>query len=156
MMFDEMRLKSQQLSEEETIALLDAGEYGVLSTIGANGYPYGVPINYIYDDGKIYIHSAVEGHKLRNFEHDSHVSFCVVAEAELLQEDVNTMFKSVIAFGKIKELTAMEDKQRVFELMIRKLCPDYIPSGLEYVEENKHLARVYEIEIEHITGKRGE
>ena len=55
MMFDEMRLKSQQLSEEETIALLDAGEYGVLSTIGANGYPYGVPINYIYDDGKIYI-----------------------------------------------------------------------------------------------------
>lgn len=43
-MFEEMRLKAQQLSDEETIALLDAGEYGVLSTIGANGYPYGVPI----------------------------------------------------------------------------------------------------------------
>ena len=140
-MFEEMRLKAQQLSDEETIALLDAGEYGVLSTIGANGYPYGVPINYIYDDGKIYIHSAVKGHKLRNFEYDSRVSFCVVAEAELLQEDVNTMFKSVIAFGKIRELTEMKD---------------FIPSGLEYVEENKDAARVYEIEIEHITGKRGE
>ena len=70
--------------------------------------PYGVPINYIYDDGKIYIHSAVEGHKLRNFEHDSHVSFCVVAEAELLQEDVNTMFKSVIAFGKM----CIRDRER--------------------------------------------
>lgn len=80
----------------------------------------------------------------------------MVAEAELLQEDVNTMFKSVIAFGKIRELTEMKDKQRVFEMMIRKLCPDFIPSGLEYVEENKDAARVYEIEIEHITGKRGE
>ena len=155
-MFEEMRLKAQQLSDEETIALLDAGEYGVLSTTGANGYPYGFPINYIYDDGKIYIHSAVKGHKLRNFEYDSRVSFCVVAEAELLQEDVNTMFKSVIAFGKIRELTEMKDKQRVFEMMIRKLCPDFIPSGLEYVEENKDAARVYEIEIEHITGKKGE
>ena len=155
-MFEEMRLKSQQLSDEETIALLDAGEYGVLSSISENGYPYGVPLNYIYDDGKIYVHSAMKGHKVKNFARESRVPFCVVAEAELLQEDVNTMFKSVIAFGKIRELTEMKDKQRVFERMIRKLCPDYIPSGLEYVEENKDAARVYEIEIEHITGKRGE
>lgn len=155
-MFEEMRLKKQQLSDEETIALLEAGEYGVLSSISENGYPYGVPINYIYHDGKIYVHSAMKGHKVKNFTRDSKVSFCVVAEAELLQEDVNTMFKSVIAFGKIRELTEVEDKQRVFELMIRKLCPDYISSGLAYVKENRDAARVYEIEIEHLTGKRGE
>lgn len=155
-MFEEMRLKKQQLSDEEAIALLDAGEYGVLSSISENGYPYGVPINYIYNDGKIYVHSAMKGHKVKNFARDSKVSFCVVAEAELLQEEVNTMFKSVIAFGKIRELTEPGDKQKVFELMIRKLCPDYIPSGLAYVEENKDAARVYEIEIEHLTGKRGE
>lgn len=155
-MFEEMRLKKQQLSDEEAIALLDAGEYGVLSSISENGYPYGVPINYIYHDGKIYVHSAMKGHKVKNFARDSKVSFCVVAEAELLQEDVNTMFKSVIAFGKIRELTEMEDKQKVFELMIRKLCPDYISSGLAYVQENRDAARVYEIEIEHLTGKRGE
>lgn len=155
-MFEEMRLKKQQLSDEEAIALLDAGEYGVLSSISENGYPYGVPINYIYHDGKIYVHSAMKGHKVKNFARDSKVSFCVVAEAELLQEDVNTMFKSVIAFGKIRELTEMEDKQKVFELMIRKLCPDYISSGLTYVQENRDAARVYEIEIEHLTGKRGE
>lgn len=155
-MFEEMRLKKQQLSDEEAIALLEAGEYGVLSSISENGYPYGVPINYIYHDGKIYVHSAMKGHKVKNFARDSKVSFCVVAEAELLQEDVNTMFKSVIAFGRIRELTEMEDKQKVFELMIRKLCPDYISSGLAYVKENRDAARVYEIEIEHLTGKKGE
>ncbi len=155
-MFEKMRLQDQQLSEQETTALLESGEFGVLSTISANGYPYGVPLNYIYHNGKIYIHSAVEGHKISNIEKDSKVSFCVVSEAELLQEDVNTRFKSVIVFGIIKELTAEKDKEEIFNTMIRKLCPDYIPSGLEYVQENKSLARVFEIQIEHMTGKRGD
>lgn len=155
-MFEKMRLKDQQLSQQETEALLEAGEFGVLSTIGGNGYPYGVPLNYIYNNGKIYIHSAVEGHKISNFERDNKVSFCVISEAELLQQDVNTRFKSVIVFGNINEITSEEEKQQIFETMIRKLCPDYIPSGLEYVKENKAQARVFEISIEHMTGKRGE
>lgn len=155
-MFEEMRLKDQQMTNEEAVKLMEAGEFGVLASCGANGYPYALPINYVYDDGKIYIHSAVKGHKIRNFENCDKVSFCMISEAVLLQEEVNTRFKSVIAFGKISEVTDEEGKQKAFELMIRKLCPDFIPSGLEYISENKVGARVFVIDVEHMTGKWGE
>lgn len=155
-MFEKMRLKKQQLSEEEAIKILESGEFGVLSTAGLNGYPYGVPLNYIYADGKIYIHSAVTGSKLKCFENDSRVSFCVVGKADLVQEDVNTLFESVILFGKISEITDQEARMDVFEKFIRILCPDFVSGGMEYIKENQAGARVYAIDIEYMTGKRGE
>ena len=81
----------------------------------------------------------------------------MVAEAELLQEDVNTMFKGVIAFGKIRELTEMKDKQRVFEMIIPQIVSGFYPERPGVCgREQSDAARVYEIEIEHITGKKGE
>jgi len=41
----DMRRKDRALSEEEAQALLDRTEYGVLSTVGGDGRPYGVPLN---------------------------------------------------------------------------------------------------------------
>ena len=155
-MFEQMRLKNQQMTNEEAVKLMEMGKFGVLASFGANGYPYALPINYVYDDGKIYVHSAVEGHKIRNFENCDKVSFCIISEAVLLQEDVNTRFKSVIAFGKISEVTDEEGRQKAFELIIQKLCPDFVSSGLEYVDENKAAARVFVIDVEYMTGKWGE
>ena len=47
-MFREMRRKKQQLSFEECQEILNNEVRGVLSVIGDNGYPYGIPINYKY------------------------------------------------------------------------------------------------------------
>lgn len=47
-MFYEMRRKDRLLTEKEAREILSEGEYGVLSTMGENGYPYGVPVNYVY------------------------------------------------------------------------------------------------------------
>ena len=63
-MFREMRRKKQELSLEESIAVLMRGTSGVLAVQGDNGYPYAVPISYAYYDTHIYFHCAKAGHKL--------------------------------------------------------------------------------------------
>ena len=62
--FIEMRRKRQQLSEEESIGILQEATAGTLALLGDNGYPYALPISYVYADGKLYFHSALEGHKV--------------------------------------------------------------------------------------------
>lgn len=62
-----MRRKRQQLPEEETIYLLRHATSGVLSLLDESGYPYGVPISYVYDDNKLYFHSALNGHKIDRY-----------------------------------------------------------------------------------------
>ena len=63
-MFPAMRRKKQLLSQEETAAVLARGSSGVLALAGENGYPYAVPLSYVYDGGRLYFHCARSGHKL--------------------------------------------------------------------------------------------
>ena len=89
-MFKEMRRMDKQLTEEENILILQRGEYGVLSTIGTNGYPYSVPLNYVYHNGYIYFHSAPEGYKLENIAMNDRISFCIAVDVELLPQKFDT------------------------------------------------------------------
>ena len=59
--FRQMRRKRQQLTEEESIAILQKATAGTLALLGDNDYPYAVPISYVYHDGKLYFHSALAG-----------------------------------------------------------------------------------------------
>ena len=59
-----MRRKRQQLSEEESIRILQKSTAGTLALLGDNDYPYAVPISYVYNKGKLYFHSALSGHKV--------------------------------------------------------------------------------------------
>ena len=61
-----MRRFKQQVSEEACIEVLKNTKRGVLSVIGDDGYPYGMPINHYYsqEDGKLYFHGAKAGHKI--------------------------------------------------------------------------------------------
>ena len=77
-MFRDMRRKNQQMSEKEAIKVLSNSSYGVLGLIGDGGYPYTVPLNYIFCDGKVYFHCASEGHKIDSVKNDDRASFCVV------------------------------------------------------------------------------
>ena len=63
-MFRAMRRKRQQLSRAEAEAILERGTSGVLAVAGDDGYPYAVPLSYVYQDGKLWFHCANSGHKL--------------------------------------------------------------------------------------------
>jgi len=99
-MFREIRLKDRIVSDEKTIEIIKKGSYGVLSTIGEDGYPYGVPLNYTYFDNCICFHCAQKGHKLENIDFNKKVSFCVVTKSDVLGNEFDTDYESAVAFGK--------------------------------------------------------
>lgn len=151
-MFREMRRKDRKLGKEEIFEILKKGEYGIFSTISQNGYPYGLPVNYVYTNGSIYFHCAVEGHKLDNIKNNDKVSFCVVGPTQILPDKFSTKYESVIVFGRAIEVSGDEKNRALLEL-INKYSPDYIEQGKEYIQKKNKDSKVIKIKTEHITGK---
>lgn len=151
-MFQEMRRKERQLDNEQTKALLARAEYGVLSTIGTNEFPYGVPISYVYAEEAIYFHCAVVGSKLDNIAANSKVSFCVVGTTQVLAEQFTTNYESVVAFGIAEEVLGDEKNKAMIEI-VKKYSPDFMESGREYIQKADSRVRVMKINVEHLTGK---
>ena len=154
-MFREMRRKRQQMPESEAVAILERGSHGVLAVLGDGGYPYAVPISYVYEDGKIYMHCAKSGHKLDAVRACEKASFCVVDQDEVVQAEFTSHYRSAIAFGRIREITDDAEKRRMVSLLARKYCPD-----LPQAEHDKAMERdwaplnMLELNIEHLTAKQ--
>ena len=151
-MFREMRRYKQQLTREECEEILSRERRGVLAVQGDDGYPYALPLDFVYADGKIYFHCAAEGHKIDAIQRCDKVTFCVVEHGEPVQGEWWLKVRSVIVFGRIRIL---QDRGEVLE-RVRNLGMKYAP--LDYVEKEiqKDGKRVQclELSIEHMTGKR--
>lgn len=150
----EVRRSDRILPEDKSTELLLSGEFGVLSTVGKDNQPYGVPLSYIYYEDKIYFHCALTGHKLDNIALNGNVSFTVVDGVEAVYaNNFTTLYKSVIVFGKCTEVTDKGIKSEV----LKRLCQKYLPLHMDKAEAdiNKSLHRtaVYAVTAEYITGK---
>lgn len=151
-MFREMRRKKQQLSREETAAILKECTSGVLAVSGDGGYPYAVPLSYIYDEkaGKICFHSALSGHKVDALRREEKASFCVIQQDEIVPERFTTCFRSVIAFGRVRVIEEEGERREAIE----KLSAKYSPG--EDVRKEIDIAPnflILELTIDHMTGK---
>ena len=154
-MFREMRRVKQILSQETAEKILRDGEFGVLALSGDDGYPYAVPINYAFADGKIYFHSAKIGHKLDAIRRNDKVSFCVVDRHDVVAEEFTTYFVSAIAFGRMKivEDDADPDKLRGLELLADKYSSTASPERRAKELGRLNALVVPVMTIEHLTGK---
>lgn len=152
--FRPMRRKDQQLSLEETEDILRSGTSGVLALTGDNGYPYAVPMSYVYSGGKIYFHCAKEGHKLDSMLRCDKASFCVTAQDDIVPEQYTTYYKSVIAFGRISFAQGLDELTEGARLLAEKYNPQNDEESL-YREINKYIDRlcIPILNIEHMTGK---
>ncbi len=154
-MFREMRRKRQQLSNDEAIAVLERGSHGVLAVLGDEGYPYAVPLSYVYTDGKIFMHCAKAGHKLDAVRACGKASFCVVDADDVVQSEFTTYFRSAIAFGRVRELTDDGEKLAAIRLLADKYCPDIPRDEHERAIEREWAPLgMLELTIEHLTGKQ--
>ena len=153
--FRNMRRSKQLLPREETLDILRTATSGVLSVIGDDGYPYGVPLSYVYDDGHLYFHCAKSGHKLDAIRACSKASFTVIAADDVLPERYATNYRSVIAFGNV---TVIEDEAETLRT-IRLLGDRYNPGHMNATEAEiaSSVAHMYILDfcIEHMTGKEG-
>jgi uncharacterized protein len=152
-MFKDMRNSKRQISEGESLAILEAGEYGVLSTIGEDGYPYGVPVSYVLIDRSIYFHCATEGAKLSNIRNNNKVSFSVVGNTEVIPDKFTTKYESAIVFGKAEEINDKEEKEKVLMNIAEKYSKSFLEEGKAYISRAVDKTSIVKINIEHISGK---
>ncbi len=150
--YQEMRRKRQQLSEEEAIALLQQSTSGVLSLVDEEGYPYGVPLSYVYHDNKLYFHSALSGHKINAIRHSDKASFCIITQDEVHPETFTTHYRSVICFGSVRIIDDERQKLETLHLLGKRYNPDE-QAVEDEIEKGFDRLLMIEFSIEHITGK---
>ena len=152
-MFREMRRKDKMKTYEEAVQIISEGSNGVLSVIGDNGYPYGVPVSYVYNDNKIYFHCATVGHKIDAIKAEPKVSFTVVGADNIQPIEFTTYYKSAICFGKAKVVETDEEKMEALKVIASKYSGEFPKEGLAHIEKYWDQTAVVVVEIEHMTAK---
>ncbi len=151
-MFRKMRRFKQQLDRAECEEILATAPRGTLSIIGEDGYPYGVPINFVWWEGKVYFHSAQEGHKVDAIAACDKACFTVLDQGVRAPEQWWYVFRSVIAFGRVRRV----EGQLAREALV-KLAEKYFPPEEDIqadVAKNGPRVAMYEFTPDHLTGKR--
>lgn len=153
-MFRKMLRIKQQIPESECIELLKNEVRGVLSVLGDDDYPYGMPINHYYceEDEKIYFHSGQKGHRTDSMRRHDKVSFCVYDSGFRKEGQWSLNIRSVIVFGRIE---FVEDQEKVYSIC-RKLCHKFTDDEA-YIEDEIRTAGprtlMFALVPEHISGK---
>lgn len=147
-----LRRNERGMDDTEARDLLERGEYGILSTCGPDGRPYGIPLSYCILNDAVYFHCAIEGTKLEKLKANEMVSFCVVGETEVLPALFATRYESVVLSGVATEVFD-EEKQLALEGLVAKYSSQYRAEGLKYIEAMEKRTRVFRIDIDTICGK---
>lgn len=153
-MFRQLRRKNRGISDEAARQLLKAERRGVLAVNGDDGYPYAVPVNYLYceDEGKIYFHGSAAGHKADSIRNNAKVCFTVYGNETIKEEAWAPFMQSVVVFGRC---AIISDRERVTR-EVRRLAEKYYPDAQlidEEIESSGRAVQMFEITIEHLTGK---
>ena len=151
-MFRKMRRNKQLMSQEDTVNVMDRCTNGVLACLGDDGYPYAVPLSYVYFNDKIYFHSAKAGHKIDAIIENPKVSFAVIDEDTIVSAEYTTYFRSVIAFGQAR-IVEGDEWQSAFTALVEKYSGDQPQANKQKEIGECRQAYLIAIDIEHITGK---
>ena len=153
-MFRELSRKNNQISTQECIQILKSETRGILSVLGDNDYPYGMPMNHWYneEDGKIYFHCGNAGHRLDALKKHDKVSFCVCDRGCRSEGQWAWRVKSVIIFGRIEITDDMEQIIDITTKLSHKFTQDeeYIRKEIELYA---HKTLLLQLTPEHICGK---
>jgi len=140
----------------EMEAILGQCPVGSLATVSLDGSPYVVTVNYVYHDGKIYFHGALEGKKIDNIAHEPRVCFEAHVVDRILPAPRATEFsmryRSVVVHGRARLLDEMAAKHKALMVLTARYagdCPFEPPTDKEVA-----ATAVVEIEVGEMTGKR--
>jgi len=149
-----VRRQDRLLDSDRAFELLATAEYAVLSMVDSEGYPYGVPVNFVWD-GKdsIYIHCAPEGRKLRCVDACSRVSLCVVGRVHLLPSKFTTEYESLVMTANVVRHLSDDERHDALALLLDKLSPNDKEIGLRYAQASFHRVEILRLDIVDCSGK---
>lgn len=151
-----IRRSVKEIARDKIEEILRLGEFGTLATAVPDEWPYAVPLSYVWVDGCIYFHCAMEGHKLDNLAENPRCCFSVAQGVQAVYDyDFSTYYQSVTAFGTASRVADESEKAEI----LRLLCEKYLPDHMDQFE--KHAAAiprtcVMKITVTHLTGKAKE
>lgn len=153
-MFRSMRKKHKEIPMTDAKGLLLHGRRGVLAVHGDDGYPYAIPVNYLYDDNnqQIYFHGARVGHKVDAIKACNKVCFTVFGNESVRDEAWAPYVQSVVVFGRCR----LAEMDSAALSLLKQLAMKYYPSeGVADAElaASGKAAQLFVIEIDHMSGK---
>jgi uncharacterized protein len=138
-------------SKDKIIQFLNSQSVGRIASLDSNGYPQIIPMNFVYNNGAIYMHSHPFGEKLDNirrnpnvgFEVDQHVCFLpsyYFHPTDASQAD--TLYISVVIKGKAEIVHGKEEKAIALNALMLK----YQKEG-KYETLNSNMPSVHEVAV---------
>ena len=154
-MFRAVRKKKNEISQDEAKNLLRSSRRGVLAVNGDEGYPYAIPINYLYDEenNKIIFHGAKAGHKVDSIKKNDKICFTVFGNETFIEENWAPYLQSVVVFGRCHLVENRDDTVSLVKKFARKYYPNEDMVNEEIANSGKGV-QMFEIKIEHLSGKK--
>jgi len=149
-----MRRNRQQLTQNQCVEILQRTTAGVLALMGDGGFPYAVPLSHVYADGRLYFHSALQGHKVDAIRNCDKCSFCVIDRDEVHPEAFTTHFVSVIAFGRIHIVENQAERLAALRLLGHRFAPGDEVGLQREIEKDLKRVLMLRLDIEHLSGKQ--
>jgi nitroimidazol reductase NimA-like FMN-containing flavoprotein (pyridoxamine 5'-phosphate oxidase superfamily) len=152
-----MQHPERELKNRETmIALLERSPVGRIATVNQKGFPVIKPVNFLYLDGRIYLHSSIKGEKIEDIRRGSPVCFEVddplaYVNASTSACQASYYFRSILIKGKAALVKDRNKKVRILERMMEKYQPERTDG--EMPDEILEKTAVIEILVQEITGK---
>jgi nitroimidazol reductase NimA-like FMN-containing flavoprotein (pyridoxamine 5'-phosphate oxidase superfamily) len=146
------------MSDVRALETLARGYSGHLATVGDGGFPYCIPLLYLWMDGEVFLHTtSARGHLRANIEKERRVCFAVdeqegVFDYGRFECDSGLAYRSVCVFGRIRIVEDRGIKQRFCEALIAKYGKPETqrPKGFF---PRIDVITVYAIAVERMTGK---
>ncbi len=146
----------RMITEAAAREILKSCNLGTLSLITPDGLPYGVPINYYYDEpaNALYLHCAPKGKKLDCLQIHPEVSFSVYKNPVIIEERFTTHYDSAIITGRAEIMADSEEKRAALTVFSMALAPGGAYRLKEVIDKYWKAVTMIKIIIDKIEGKR--
>ena len=138
-------------SKEKIIEFLSSQQTGRISSIDENGFPQIIPMNFVFINDAIYIHSHIRGEKLDNIRRNQKVGFEVDKSLEFLPSYfsdptdaslADTLYISVVIKGNASIVSDKEEKTNALNGLMKKYQPE---GGYESIKPDMDVLKEVEV-----------
>lgn len=149
-----MRRKDREMPREFALAVIDKCMYATLSTAGADGMPYGIPVSPAREGDAVYFHCAAEGMKTDNMRANPNVCLSCVGDVHVPDGHFTTEYESAVCFGTVGEVTDPAEKIHALRLICLRYTPGNMAAFDSEVARSLSRTAVWKLTIRSLTGKR--
>lgn len=154
----QIRRADRAMSDERARETLAQGYGGHLATVSEDGFPYCIPLLYVWIDGALYLHTtSARGHLRANIERDDRACFEIderegVFDYGRFECDSGLAYRSVCLFGRMRIVEDRPAKQRFCEALMEKYGKPETKRPRGFFPRLDAIT-VYAMAVERMTGK---